>query len=210
MQENKNANEDQRVKTLFQDLVMEEEQFEEEDEVHGMEDKGSAPFLTKAAYEKSLFKGPAHNFVVPAEQQAYKQKQPTIDPIILKVPAIEVRGLEGSPSLGFKSEIQKPRIHMPLIGPVKNESFKKSILEDPELKASPSSNDYANLQIDEPVVIPSPVIKKGEVNFPSSYASPSVHETIPHSCPLGTEASHSVAGERPPPSIPLPRRVLHT
>jgi len=51
---------------------MEEEQFEEDDEVHGMEDKGSAPFLTKVAYEKSLFKGSAHDFVVLAEQQVYQ------------------------------------------------------------------------------------------------------------------------------------------
>jgi len=34
---------------------MEEEQFEEDDEIHFMEEKGSATFLTKAAYEKSLF-----------------------------------------------------------------------------------------------------------------------------------------------------------
>jgi len=34
---------------------MEEEQFEENDEIHCMEEKGSAPFLTKATYEKSLF-----------------------------------------------------------------------------------------------------------------------------------------------------------
>ena len=34
---------------------MEEEQFEEDDEIHCMEEKGSAPFLTKVAYEKSLF-----------------------------------------------------------------------------------------------------------------------------------------------------------
>ena len=46
---------DQRVKTPFQNAVMEEEQSEENDEIHYMEDKGSAPFLTKATYEKSLF-----------------------------------------------------------------------------------------------------------------------------------------------------------
>lgn len=77
---------------------MEEEQFEEEDEVHGMEDKGNSPFLTRAAYEKSLSKGPAHGFVVLAEQKAYWQKQPAANPTILKVPTVEVRGLEGSPS----------------------------------------------------------------------------------------------------------------
>ena len=55
MQRNKDANEDQRVKAPFQNAVMEEEQFEEDDEIHCLEDKGSASFLTSAAYEKSLF-----------------------------------------------------------------------------------------------------------------------------------------------------------
>lgn len=51
----KDANEDQRVKTPFQNVVMEEEQFEEDDEIHCMEEKGSASFFTLVAYEKSLF-----------------------------------------------------------------------------------------------------------------------------------------------------------
>lgn len=158
-----------------------EEQFEEEDEIHSMEDKGSAPFLTKAAYAKSLFKGqinqewdrgvvlqtedqqrynsrslmdnvqvaPAHKFVVPAEQQANKQKQLAADPIILKAPTIEVRSLDRSTSsFSFQSESQKPRIPLPLIEPVKNESLKKSSLEDLEPKANQASNDYANLKND--------------------------------------------------------------
>ena len=51
----KDSNEDQRVKTPFQNVVIEEEQFEEDDEIHFLEDKGSASFLTTTAYEKSLF-----------------------------------------------------------------------------------------------------------------------------------------------------------
>ena len=43
------------MKTPFQNAAMEEEQFEEDDEIHCMEDKGSTTFLTKAANEKSLF-----------------------------------------------------------------------------------------------------------------------------------------------------------
>jgi len=34
---------------------MKEEQFEEDDEIHCLEEKGNASFLTPAAYEKSLF-----------------------------------------------------------------------------------------------------------------------------------------------------------
>ncbi|CAA3004354.1 Hypothetical predicted protein, partial [Olea europaea subsp. europaea] len=39
LQRSKDANEDQRVKTPFQNPVMEEEQFEENYEIHYMEDK---------------------------------------------------------------------------------------------------------------------------------------------------------------------------
>lgn len=138
LQRNKDANQDQRVKTPFQNAVMEEEQFEEDDKIHGMEDKGSATFLTKAAYEKSLFneqisqewdgeavlqtenqhqynlrymmnnvkETPIHKAIVPIEQQANKKNQSTVDPIILKAPAIEVRGLDKCPSsFSFQSEI---------------------------------------------------------------------------------------------------------
>ena len=54
LQRNKDANEDQRVKAPFQNAVMEEEKFEEDDEMHFLEDKVNASFLTLAAYEKSL------------------------------------------------------------------------------------------------------------------------------------------------------------
>ena len=50
----KEPNEEQKVKAPFQNVVMEEEEFEDEDEIHCMEDKGSAAFLTLAAYEESL------------------------------------------------------------------------------------------------------------------------------------------------------------
>ena len=43
------------MKTPFQNIVMEEEQFEKDDEIHCLEDIGSASFLTLASYEKSLF-----------------------------------------------------------------------------------------------------------------------------------------------------------
>ena len=72
------------VKTLFQTIVMEEELSEEEEEVHGLEDKGSAPFLTRAAYEESLSKGTAHEFVELVEKTADQQKHEAVVPTILK------------------------------------------------------------------------------------------------------------------------------
>ena len=129
------------MKPLFQNIVIEEERVEEEDEVHGLEDKGSTPFLTRAAYERSLSRGTAREFVVPVEQQAHQQMQSAAGPIIL---------------------------------------------EDLKPKASPYSHDYGDLQIYQPIVIPSLVIKKCEVSSPSSYASSSVQKTSPHDFPLGT------------------------
>lgn len=43
------------MKTPFHNVVMEEEQFEEDDEIHCLEDNGSASFFTSATYENSLF-----------------------------------------------------------------------------------------------------------------------------------------------------------
>jgi len=54
IQRGKETNEGQKVKFPFQNVVMEEEQFEEEDVIRCMEDKGIATFLTLAAYEESL------------------------------------------------------------------------------------------------------------------------------------------------------------
>jgi len=49
------SKEEHKVKSPFQNVVMEEEQFEEdEDEIHCMEDKGSAAFFTLISYEESL------------------------------------------------------------------------------------------------------------------------------------------------------------
>jgi len=53
---------------------MEEVQYEEEEEVHGLEDKGSAPFLTRDAYEEALSRGTACEFVVAIEKQAHQQQ----------------------------------------------------------------------------------------------------------------------------------------
>ena len=60
---------------------------------------------------------------------------------------------------------------MPLIEPVKNESFKKSILEALEPNAIQASLDYVNLQNDQPAVILSLMIENYEDNSPSFYVS---------------------------------------
>jgi len=204
---------------------MEEEQFEEDDEIHCLEDKSNASFLISAAYEKSLFNDqinqdwdgeavlqtedqqrynlrskmnnaketPVQRAAIPAIQQDNKQKRPTVDPIIVKVPAQEVRGLDKSPSpFNFQSEIQKLRIPMPLIELVKNESFKRSILEALEPKAIQASTDYVNLEDDKPAVILNPMIENCEDSSPSFYVSLTIHDKILHNCLLDTRASHNL------------------
>ena len=110
---------------------------------------------------------PIQRIVVPTIRQANKQKQPEVDPIILKAPAHEVRGLDKSPSLFiFQSKIQKLRIPMPLIELVKNESFKRSILEALEPKAIRASIDYVNLQDDKPAAVLSPMIENCDDSSP--------------------------------------------
>ncbi len=80
---------------------------------------------------------------------------------------------------------------MPLIEPVKNESFKKSILEALEPKTIQASTDYVNLQDDQLVVILNPMIVNCEDNSPSFYVSLYIHEEILHNCPLDTGANHN-------------------
>ena len=138
LQKSRHTNEDQRVKTLCQNIVMEEVQ--QQEEVPVLE---GPPFLIRAAYEKAVSRGTAHQFVVAAEQQAYQQEQ-----------------LAASPS-----------------------NLQESVPE-----ASSSLHGYADLQIDQPAIIPSTVIKKGEGSYPSPFVPLPAQKTIPQSCPLNTEA----------------------
>jgi len=55
MQRGEDSKEDKKVKSPFQSVVMEKEKFEEdEDEIHCMEDKGSATFFMLGEYEQYL------------------------------------------------------------------------------------------------------------------------------------------------------------
>ena len=58
-------------------------------------------------------------------------------------------------------------------------------------KSSSSSHGYANLQISQPVIIPSTMINKGEESSPSFFVPLSAPKTIPLSCPLNTEAEQN-------------------
>jgi len=225
IQRGKEANAEQRVKSSFQNVVMEEEQVEEEDEIHCMEDKGSANFSTLVAYEESLLQdqisrewdreaalqtseqqrynlrskannvkeNPAQRVVVPIEQQNIRQKRIVADPVILKAPAQEVRGLDKPPSpFSFELEFQKLKISVPLRELVKSEVFRKPILDALELKTTQTSTDYVNLQDDKLGVVLSPMTEPVDNNSPLFYVSLTIHDKILHNCLLDTGASNNL------------------
>ena len=86
LQRSSNTKEDKRVKTLSQNIVMEEVQHEEK--VPVLE---GAPFLTRVAYEKEISKGTTQQFVVAAKQNAYQQDQSAGDPFILQESLLDAR-----------------------------------------------------------------------------------------------------------------------
>ena len=81
---------------------------------------------------------------------------------------------------------------MPLIELVKNESFKRSILEVLEPKSIQASTNYVNLQDDRPAVILNPMIENCEDSSPSFYVSLNIRNKILHNCLLDTRASDNL------------------
>jgi len=87
---------------------------------------------------------------------------------------------------------------MPLIKPVKNESFKKSILKALEPKTIQASTEYVNLQDYQLAIIINPMIENCEDSSPSFYVSMSIYDEILHNCPLNTRSSHD----------PMPKAIM--
>jgi len=87
LQRNKVTNEDKRVNTLLQNIVMEEEHPDKEEEVYGLE---GAPFITRATYKKAISKGIVFQFVVAAKQQANQQNQVVADPFVCQESMLDV------------------------------------------------------------------------------------------------------------------------
>ena len=81
---------------------------------------------------------------------------------------------------------------MPMIELVKNDSFKKSILEALKPKVIQASPDYVNLQDDQPAIILGPMIENCEDSSPSFYVSLTIHDKILHNSLLDTGASHNI------------------
>ena len=75
---------------------------------------------------------------------------------------------------------------------MKNESFKRYILEDLEPKSIQASTDYVNMQDDKPTVVLSPMIENCDDNSPSFYVSLTIHDKIIHNYLLDTRASHNL------------------
>lgn len=81
---------------------------------------------------------------------------------------------------------------MPLIELVKNESFKRFILEALEPKSIQASTNYAYLQDDKKAAILSPMIENCEDNCPSFYVSLTIRDKILHNYFLDTGSSQNI------------------
>lgn len=75
---------------------------------------------------------------------------------------------------------------------MKNESFKRSILEALEPKAIQASTDYVNLQKEKPPILLNLMIENYDDNSPSFYVSLSIHDKILHNFLLDIGASHNL------------------
>jgi hypothetical protein len=129
----------------------------------------------------------------PPEKQQKKQIQPLVkEKVSLKAPSNEVKVSDRQAiSFNFESEIQKVKIPMPLTELMKNEVFKAAILKSLEPKTSPS-DDFMNLQDDQPKVTIGPMIEDCDDSCPPFYISLNVHDKILHNCLLDSGASHNL------------------
>lgn len=75
---------------------------------------------------------------------------------------------------------------------MKNESFKRSIIEALEPNAIQASTNYVNLQYDKPAVVLSPMMENYDDSSPSFYVSLTIHDKILHNCLLDIGASHNL------------------
>jgi len=75
---------------------------------------------------------------------------------------------------------------------VKNESFKRSILEDLEPNAIQASTDYVNLQDDKQAIVLNPMIENYDDSSPSFYVFLTIHDKILQNCLLDTGANHNL------------------
>jgi hypothetical protein len=80
---------------------------------------------------------------------------------------------------------------MPLTELMKNEAFKETILKSLEPKTSPS-DDFINLQDDNPKVTIGPMIEDRDDSCPPLYISLNVHDKLLHNCLLDSGASHNL------------------
>jgi hypothetical protein len=80
---------------------------------------------------------------------------------------------------------------MPLTELMKNEIFKSAILKSLEPKTS-SSDDFVNLQDDNPKVTIGPMIEDRDDSCLPFYRSLNVHDKILHNCLLDSGASHNL------------------
>jgi len=92
----------------------------------------------------------------------------------------------------LEHEINKIKIHVPLVELMKNESFKKSILKVLQPPDSIMSSDTIKLEDENPSIIVGPHIEDIYDASPPFYISLNIHENILHNFLMNSIASHNV------------------
>jgi hypothetical protein len=124
----------------------------------------------------------------PAKETEGKNKQP-----LIKSHAHEVKDDEKSLSnFNFEHEIQKIKIHVPLLELVKNEGFKTSLLKDLHPTSHPAPSYSINLQDEKPADVLGHMVEGRDDSSPPFYTSLNVHDNILHNCLMDYGASHNL------------------
>jgi ribonuclease HI len=165
----------------------------QEDQVYQTEGQKKYNLRSKQNVEKKTTSPQSKKTDVPVKASPTKETEGQNKQPVIKSPAHEVKDVEKSLSnFNFEHEIQKIKIHVPLLELVKNEGFKKSFLKVLQPTSHPSPSDSINLQDEKPAVILGPMVEGRDDSSPPFYTSLNVHDKILHNCLMDSGASHNL------------------
>jgi hypothetical protein len=75
---------------------------------------------------------------------------------------------------------------------MKNESFKKNILNTLDPSYTSDSANIFKIQDNQPTIVLGPMIEDRDESFPPFYISLNIHDKILHNCLLDSGASHNL------------------
>jgi hypothetical protein len=120
-----------------------------------------------------------------------KERKAQSPPLVVKIPILEVKEILKPPSpYSFEHEIQKIRIHIPLLDLFKHEDFKRFLSKKIQPKPTSHSTDSVNLQDERQIVILGPLVEDRDNSSPPLYTSLNIHDKVFHNCLMDSGASH--------------------